>query len=755
MPSKTNSRKINIAAVFLTAVISFLILIPIVNSVHIPLEKSDTGIVSLVTIKNTSPYTNYVKFLILLLVPSLVAIVSINTTPDLVNRLWRASINITQKARVFLSNRNIINFSILILILAWTVNRNYSNLNWILIDTFHEGEYLGFLPNFLTFKQPFLRSFMIHGFGLDVLTSLIAVKLSDHSNTVVLTRFFRMTQGAIGYLGCYWIIWELVLSVKLKSQKQSVFLLLCLIFTISDGIFFKFFTGIFAGRDTLFILQLGLIIRFFRITKDSLYNTEKLLLPILIGISIPVSFLYVYDRAAYFIPICLLACGLSTYFEQRTFNSFLSRATFGLAISSVLVTIILGTDQVSEILSQVLFWARNGRYIAFNILPAPSVSSFFIWVRLSFATLTQIFAVIYLVLAYKNNSSFKIFLRSNCLLVVLLLASLIYMRITLDKPSNVNYVGSSSLISMLLLIYLGLIIFKFYFEDKVNSLIQEPLLKRLVVLFMFLTILLNPVLNPVLSLVKLNELHTTYKTPDMAVIKPDLLQTYNTLKSEISQLSCFFTLSQEGLWYYLFNKPSCSKFSIIYYARTTDAQEIVVRETEARKPNVILFSSLNRGNVFEGIPISDAVPIIYEYFLNHYQPYVLVQSQWFWKRSRNQLDFIRNRESNGSHGSIDTVLSEITLKGALVSLSGTVTFPSQSKMADAVYVSYGENNQLVEVTKVDRNAKWTVPVPTMSLPAGKGVLRVWSHASESNQLVQIGEDIKIDLVARYSFQKTS
>lgn len=750
MSNRDNFKKSNILAVVSTTIISFLALIPIVNIIHIPLEENSTGIVSLASSKNTSPYTNYAKIFILLLIPSLVAIATLNTHQNLINSYWRVITRVAQKVVNFLSNTKIYAIIVFTLVCLWSINKNYSALNWTLTDTFHEGEYLGFLPNFLTFEKPFLKSFMVHGFGLDVLTSLIANRFSDHSNTIALTRFLRMTQGLIGYLGCYWVIWELVVSIKLSKQRQTIFLLLCLIFAIADGIFFKFFTGTFAGRDTLFVLQLALVIRFFRITNNNLSKTEKPLLPVLIGISIPVSFLYVYDRAAYFVLVYLFACGLSIYFEQKLFSSFVFRSAIGLAVSSVLLTAILGFDQIAEISAQILFWARNGRYISFNVLPPLSIESFLLWVRLSSAILTQVFTVLYLVLAYKKSFSLRNFLENNCLFIILLFASLVYMRITLDKPSNVNYVGSSSLISMLLLLYLSLNSFKLCFADQISQLVSEPLIRRSAILLISLVILLHPVLNPFLSLTSLSGIYTTYRTPDTAIATPNYLQVYNTLKSEVSQNPCFFTLSQEGFWYYLFNKPSCSKFSIVYYARSTNAQETVVREVDATKPNIVLFGPTYRVNAFEGIPVGNAIPIIYRYFLSHYKPYILLESQWFWKRTEKPLTFTRNNQSL-DYGTIDTVLGEKMFKGEIVLLGGAVIFSNQNNTADAVYISYGEDNQLIEVAKVDHNLKWSVPIPTMSLPAGRSVLRVWSYNDKSDQLRQIGEDIKINLIAQHNF----
>lgn len=747
MSNGKNFQKTQLVAAFSISSLSFLFLIPIVVSIHIPLERTNSGIVSLASTTSTSPYTNYLKFLILLLVPSLTGIIALNIKQELTNKYWQIVTNITRKFLIYFCNTKFYAALTFILTFLWAVNKNYDYLNWILTDTFHEGEYLGFLPNFLTLEKPFLKSFMIHGFGLDVWTSLTASRVSNYpsANTIVLTRFFRMSQGLIGYLSCYWIIWELVSSIKLTISRRAVFLLSSILFTVLDGVYYKYFTGVFTGRDTFFILQLALTIRFFRVVNVSKHRkTEKLLLPVLIGASLPVSFMYVYDRAAYFLFVYLFVSILSICFGRVFVSSFLIKSIFGFTTSLLLIITVLGLRQTSEILSQVLFWIHYARYISFN--PSPSdANSLFVWINFSPAALTLIFTVLYLKVAYEKVARLNIFLRNNSLLLILLFASLMYMRIAIDRPNNSDYVGSGSLISALLLIYLGLNVLTIHFERQIDQLVFLPLTRQLTVTFTILVVLLNQALNPFTSLEKLVRVCTSYKTPDAAIVRPDLIQAYEKLKPEVNQSSCFFTLTQEGFWYYLFDKPSCSKFGVLFYARTTKAQETVIREVNTQKPNIILFSSTIRSSTFDGIHTADAVPIIYRYFLNHYHPYTLEASQWFWQRNDKKLVFTKDK-SQRYFGRIDTILSERVLRSTPVSLTGVAVLGDLSRTAEAVYISYGEDNQLIEVAKVDEDAKWTAPIPTMSLPLGESLIRVWSYAGGSSQLVQISEDIKIDLV---------
>lgn len=767
---RDDSKRATIVALSIS-VAAFFVLIPIVDTISIPLEQNNAGITSLVSIVNVSPYTEYIKFLILLLAPILVAFITLNIDQVLVNRCWAVTSSVVEKVSNILSSRIFFAVLTLTLVFLWSVNKNYIFLDFTLNDAFHEGEYLGFLPNFLTLRKPFLDSFMIHGFGLDVLTSLIANELADRSHVIVLTRFLRMTEGLIAYLGCFWIIWELILLSKFNDgSKQRVFFLLSILFIITDGIFFKFRTNVFAGRDTLFILQLALTIKFFRIVSinEVRRKFEEIALPIFVGISIPTSVLYVYDRAAYFFLLYLLTCILAVSFGKRVLHSWLRNSILGFTISAIAFIIILGFDQVAELASQMLYWIRYGKYITF--VPPPPLSlnreSIVFWRYFSFAALTQVFTIFYLLLDYKKNYKSVTFWSKNCPTFILLSASLVYMRITLDRSPDA---GSGSLVAAFLLIWLYLNAFKTHFENQINQILLNPLLKQWVILLVTLIILIHPALNPLLLPHKFERLSKSLKTPDIETLRQDFLESYRVLKSEIDQSSCFYTLSSEGFWYYLFNKQSCTKFSILAYAKTISAQELVVREVEEKKPSVVLF--FTGGDIVSSLtPVADASFIVYQYFLNYYKPYALVAGRWFWKRDERKLAFVDH--SSPLYGSINTIdvtkvdlskagtdkvrrisisvnrLSNQIRRGDRVWLNGTSFLANQDDSKNAVYITCGEENRLVSVAWVSQKFTWRANIPTLSLPtSSNSVLRAWSYDAEHDQLVRVGKDVKIDFAS--------
>ncbi len=750
MSSDNKPENTNIFAIFSVAVISFLILIPIVNAIRIPLGTNNTGLVSIATIKKISPYTNYLRFLLFLAVPFLVAVIVASKKPDFVTRQWQ----FIKKIGRFLIDTKFYTVFSFILLLSWAINRTYGYLSFPLDDTFHEGEYLGFLPNFLTQTKPFLNTVMIHGFGLNVLTSLIANKLATHSNVIALTRFFRMTQGLLTYLACFWLIWEIISSAKFNIPRRNIFLLFCAVFTFFDGFIFEIAKGIHQGRDVYLLVQLALTIRFFRmLLSNNLSRAEKLILPTLIGISLPVSILYVYDRAIYFILIYLVCCALAIFLNQKFSRDWLIGSGFGIVTSSVALIIILGVDQVLAILSQISYWGRYGRYMTFIALPSLDWESLPIWRSFTFLTLVIILGAIYLFLEYQKYCNLKEFCANNSLIIILFFSSLVYSRIALDR-SDYGHVAPGALMSVFLLTLICVNLFKQQIENL------KLTLHYWVTLLIISLAILNPFFRPYNAYLNLDAIQKTYQIPDTNIIKKDYLDAFNSLKPEIDKLSCFYGLTSEGLWYYLFQKPSCSKFIYVYYAQPPLAQKIVVSEIEEKKPRLILFTNDFWSNAVDNIQVSDSASIIYQYFLEKYKPYTLIGSHWFWNQRNKKLSFIKNQGSI-QNGYMDTVVPEKIKRRHSVPLGGWAVLPKQVRPADAVYISYGSQNKLIAVARVNgarpdvakvlandayTQSGWSLLLPIKTLPTGNNVLRVWSYDAKGEQLEQIGKDININLV---------
>ncbi|WRH64901.1 MAG: hypothetical protein RSE13_12895 [Planktothrix sp. GU0601_MAG3] len=742
MSEQKQQAKVNLIAIFVINLATWLILIPFVNSIKIPFGDNTKGVISLASIENISPYTDYLKYIILLLTPPLIATLVLNLNQKPLEIILRV-INY-RYTWIGISS---------ILLLTWLINTpfNQFRINSTLIDSFHEGEFLGFLPNFLQLKQPFINTVLIHGYGVDVLPSWLAKNLATQNNGIALTRLFVNLENVITCVGYFWILWELINLAKINKNRLKIWLISCIVFCVFDGILYKFD----GRRGTSFIIQLALTLRFFRIAESQPNQAQWL--SVLIGASIPSSFFYIYDRAIYFIAVYLCASILSLFVNKKTSILWLKGSLIGMIVASIFSLIFLGFDQINAIISQVLYWGKYGRYISFIPLPPLELT----WTSQTFwlSMFVQSGVLVYLILDLKNHGlKLYPFIQNNYLIILLLVSASIYMRITLDR-SDLGHSYQGALITTFLgfyLIYLG---YKYQIETRLFQLNITPIQQSLTVLILIVIILTEPSFNVFKGMQKLTQLPEFLSISDPKLLKPDYLEAWNTLKPEIEQQSCFFTLTSEGLWYYLFNKPSCSKYSYVLYAKPTVAQREVIQELNETKPDILLLTNeMWYQNPWDEVLKSESASLIYQNVLTTYRPYKTVQSHWFWKRNNQPLKFTQTQDLNGN---IESIPTKPIHQSDNLSLGGWSILPKQSKPADAVYLSLGGKNQLIAVGQVNiprpdvvqvlsnpklEKSGWMIRVPTAILPPGNNQMKVWSYDTKNNQLTQIGKGFNLEIL---------
>lgn len=744
MFERENGSQPRLIWVICITLLSWMILVPLVNSIQIPIGENETGVISLAYLENISPYTDYLKYLILLLLPGLIAVIVLQIPSIIIDQILNLILSVLHNRRVWVIATSL-------LLVAWLINVpfNQYKIQATLIDSFHEGEFLGFFPNFQQLKQPFVNTVLIHGWGMDVLPTWLATRFIFHENGIALTRLFVNLENVVTCLAYFWIFGELTQAAKLGKNRLPIFLISCLLYCILDGIFFKFD----GRRGTFFMLQFALTLRFFRVVPFQINQAR--ILAIILGLSLPASFLYVYDRAIYFLAVYLCACGLTLFLNQKITKTWIGGTLLGSGISSSLIIAVLGIEQVSAIASQILYWGKYGRYISF--IPLPPLEMTLISQNFWLSMLIQSAVFVYLLLDLIGNQlKIRPFLQKNYIIILLLSASFVYMRITLDR-SDLGHAYHGAIPTVFIVAYLIYIGFK-KLKFKFTPLNLNPSLQ------IFLAILILGLVHsePGFSLQKSLNLITRFpvrlSTPDYQIIQPDYLEALTVMQPEIQQQFCFYTLTSEGLWYYLFNQPSCSKYSYVLYAKPTVAQQEVIEELEQTQPDILLLSNaMWYQNPWDRVLKTDSASLIYQNVLQNYRPYKQVQSHWFWKRSNRPLTLTQTEKLNGN---VEVVPEQPILTGDEVFLSGWAVLPEKQKPADAVYLSYGDQNQLIAVAKVNVNrpdvaqvlsvsdyqkSGWSIQVPTAILPLGNTRFKVWAYDGESENLIQLPTEIKIQV----------
>ncbi|MEA5523055.1 hypothetical protein [Limnoraphis robusta] len=748
MFDRKNDSKPPLAWVVCITLVSWIVLVPIVNSIQIPLGNK-TEVISLAYLENISPYTDYLKYLILLLVPPMIAVLALRIKGKTIESFFQGILSIAKNRRVWVIATGL-------LLTAWVINVPFDQfkVKETLIDSFHEGEYLGFLPNFMQLEKPFVNTVLIHGWGMDVLPTWLATQFIFNNNGIALTRLFANLENVITSLGYFWIFWELTAAAKLKKSRLPLFLASCLLFCILDGIFFKYD----GRRGTFFILQLALTLRFFRVID--IQPKQAQILGFVLGASIPASFLYVYDRAIYFVAVYLFSLGLSLFLEKKTAITLFYSSGVGAISSLILMTALLGIEQINAIISQVLYWGKYGRYISF--IPLPPIEMTFISQNFWLAMLIQALVIVYLWLdLITENLKFRLFVQKNFWILLLLSASVVYMRITLDR-SDLGHAYQGAIPTVFLLAYLIYIGYRQYLQPQLDELKLNSIHQIIIIIILLGLISSEPGFNFKTAVNKTVKLPSRLAFSDEQILQPDYLEALTVMQPEIQQQSCFYTLTSEGLWYYLFDKPSCSKYGYTLYSKPIEAQKEVIQELEETQPDIILLTNaMWYQNPWDGVLKSDSSALIYQNILQKYRPDKLIQSHWFWKRSDRPLTLIEtNPNINTLNGFVEVLPNQVISRNDVVELSGWAVLPEKQKPADAVYLSYGDQNQLIAVGKVNQNRSdvakvlsvinysnsgWLIRVPITALPLGNTVLKVWAYDGETDQLTQIGSEIPVEV----------
>jgi hypothetical protein len=752
--------KPRITVITVIVILSWLILLPIVNQIRLPLNNPNIDLITFPTIANISPYTDYLKYLILFLVPALVTAIILNIKQIYINKI----ISLFNKV---INNNFLLLFLTSIVIIAWLIRTyifggGFFNIMSPLLDPFHEGEYMAFLPNFLEQKKPFLNTFFIHGFGINVLPSLVAHQLSN-GNGMILTKLFVGTLNILGVLAVFGVIHEIVSLFNFGKNKIKIVLFFIICFIAFDHIFFTF-SG---NRDMLFMVQLALTLRWLnnsniqnnQLNHQSYFNKYyNKIISIIIGASIPLSFLYVYDRSAYFILLYFatsLLILIGNYKTNRQLvKDWLINTAIGIITATLFLILILGFDQLGAVLGQIKYWAKYGKYISFLPLPAFKLSlesSQYWW-----PMFLQSGVLVYLLFDYQKTHNFSNFIKQNTILLVLLLASCNYMRITIDR-SDPPHALSGSLTAGLLLVYLLLISYENLWKISIDKFLRDTTNQILVTLLIIILLFSNPAVNISKTITAIRT--ANLNTPDLKLLPPNYFQAVTTLRPEIDKQSCFFTVPSEGIWYYFYDKPACTKFSYTFYALPTKAQMETIADLEKTQPNIILFAhttSLDKG---------DQVPLISQYVLEKYRPYKNIADFWFWQRRQQPIIFNLDNTNSQIAGNYNLSLpvnnqGQIDIsKAGSFTINGWTVFPDKNKSADAIFLTDG-NNQIIAANLVNipspeivanfnnpayNNAAWNLAIPIQALKSGQHILKLWGYNSDTDQLTKLGQDIIINL----------
>ena len=415
----------------------FLILVNLVKYFHLPYFGGPECIVSAVTRQQFEPLTNYFQYLAVFVGTFLVFFFSYRRGDSFL----APAINKAKKYAVSdpLIRRAACWAILLIVFFSVAINWTATDVSVPVDDTFHEGEYFGFLTAAQQ-GNPFRDIVSAHG-GMDILPILISDRLARNDNRIVLTRLVYVALHMLAFLAALVNVYQ---AARLLGCRLSRFDTICLLLMV--WLMLSSVLGIghasakpvsanhypYSVRDVLFLLQLSLVLGFFRIAESKKHFPTLLPVAVSIGVLLPLSFLYTYDRAIYMLAITGIVTICVPAQSRPTAISWLLGLVSGVFLGLGILLFTIGGGGILGIIRQVVHWGKTSRFISTFPLSLGNLDNSIIF-PFGAGTLAICSGMYYLFLEYRRHGDFRFALGNNMGVVILTAASAVFMRIALER----------------------------------------------------------------------------------------------------------------------------------------------------------------------------------------------------------------------------------------------------------------------------------------------------------------------------------
>lgn len=749
----------NILVLALVTLVFWQIILPSVNSLNLPLDKN-YGIISRLVIDGRSPLTNYAIYLILFLCPSFIIL------GFLFLRGQSKKLNLNFKFNLLLisiiSNYRFLPIALFLAIVCWLLNTKHQPMigskGSFAQEGFHFGEVVGLSGTFLQNPGWFYNKayLMIHGFGLNVLPGFIGLSLGKENRDIAISGLVVDIHYTIATIFAFLIMLEIAAYISLKS-KWKIFSLFILVYFSLHNIALASL-----DRDVIFLIQVFLSLRWMRLELNEgtiLKSNYQIIYPVLLGFSIPVSFLYVYDRATYFVFLFIYL--LAYFLVVKGIKFVLTSGLLAFASIAAICLIfsgVFGFSYLPVTFKQISYWSKYSGI--FTGLAYPKINIKFAEIQNWLAIFLQSCCLTLLCLKFHYERSTKGisirgFLSKNGIEIFLLLCAIVTMRVALGRSQDwyLTSRGFFPIFSFLTVIIRFLI-------QRINSLPSFSSVFITVLLFCSL-FNMNSVAAAanVLGMVKYpSAVKAILSKTNSELLNPSYLEVAKQIKDDLAG-SCFYTLTSEGVWYRILSMRPCSKYWYLLYSTSTESQKELVRELQVEKPKLILYANQFWSNGIDGVSKETSHLLVHQYIWQNYRPYKMLNGNWFWIRreSHRELSDLLVPNSTKVVGSFDGLQSLDSNKKLDVLASGWSILGKADCAQNTVFITYSPVNSpnelkllgagLVSAERYDvattlnsvsaLHSGWNISFNKLNLPPEDVVLRAWAYNSEDYKLYEI------------------
>jgi hypothetical protein len=687
-------------------------LVYLFGPIHRSSGADPAGIVSWATIGGTDPFEDYLWFVLAMVASVVVALCVLHVYRDLIRSVGVDAPPTGEAGRQSPTVRRAILLLIAVVALAWTVRasgfdpfipiRDDPVLQSALpaglrLDPFHDGERLGFLPAVLTSAQPFDATFFIHGFGVDVGPALVGHDLLPGLVVIVAMRLALIGQLALTCLASLWVVRELA-SVDLTRRPTGTVLAV-------GVITYALATRTAQPHLLLSIVQLALVIRGMRSVGRPVTWARTATVGAVLGVTLPLGLLYSYAGLVASVAMTGIAAVLVLIGRGVAGLGWILGVAVGAVAGLVGLTLVLGPAPLAAMGGQVLYWVRWGQAIWDRpptlgpgpldvILPA-LLAAFLIMVAL----------IVWLAWSWYRRRSWRSWLTETSYGWVLLAYAAVGARDAVDR-GGYDYGERAIAAASFGLAYLAML--------QAGRLAGRPRPGRWIQAALVLGSLVV-VSQSVLAVSAIRP------DPSRSLLPVEFRSAPAALAAELRSTDCVYTLTSEGLWYFAFDRPSCSRFHQLVYARTDEAQAEVVAALARRLPPVIVYANETSYSIFDGLSPSSANATVIRWVLRHYRPARLIDGAWLWTPGA---------AFEGLGPFVDaaaTIQLDDVQRGTEQSVTGALAGPT-AEPGDAIYVTVDADSSPVAAGPIVASGdalSWTVRVPTFDLAPGRHRVGFW------------------------------
>ena len=697
---------------------------------------------------------NYLQFFILFIIPAISAVFLYRADFKIINNFFDRIAGLVKKA-FYAVIENPEKVLIVTLVLFWIFNLMEGAFFRNLIETkssfggpfdpYHEGEKIGFLYSYLNNDVPLSGLFIEHGYFLEVLSPYIAYLIAPENHAVMGYRILHTLERLLSWLGSIWVIWEIVHFTTEKENKfffTVKFILFSIVFVATNASFLAL-----DYQQGFMVLQLGFVLHFLRkLTCAESSQFYFFTTSFIIGLSIPLGLLYSVKYGLLFSAVFVLTAFLFIFHERKKF--FLLGSSLGVISSGAILYLILGWWQLLALGKMFLYWVKFYPP-SFSKPFVSDASEHYLWI-IQVVIGILILCGTQLSINFRSSKNFKDFIHRNIHVIFLLALSLMTSKIAMDNSDKLHFrtIAPWSLFLLFVLIGGWLDKLKEFRRIIVQSYTTHKKTWVLVLVF-FLFINTHP--RDAFRHIKPYWKYIS-TTDDELLAKQGKPKQYNYLEAvekmrpEIQDMECFYTLTSEGIWYYYFKKPSCSRHHLTFHTIGESAPYEVVDALREKQPEIILFSNYNGNKSFY---TTNTQPEIYQFIYQNYRPYKLIGSHWFWKwfpggiteTQVSTLDITRSIETpifDNYRGFID-LNGVLTLKN-IYAIDGVYITPANQETILAVSVS----DTLSSIKAGFLEVPLSIEVPMANISTEINSFQLWGYSSSLHERIKIGKEFVID-----------